>query len=151
MENKPTPQEYEKYIKSINSDELVFSCNPEFNSRITEKIKKVREEIDTFISDEAVYKLLAERLNTMYSELNKYYNQYVEGKFEGAFEDCINQNGQYVVLSSIKDFYNFISDPQGNLNRYLFDSNVRDYLGLNPVNSDILDSLKKQRGDAPNF
>lgn len=67
------------------------------------------------------------------------------------FEDCINQNGQYVVLSSIKDFYNFISDPQGNLNRYLFDSNVRDYLGLNPVNSDILDSLKKQRGDAPNF
>jgi len=27
------------------------------------------------------------------------------------------------------------------LNKYLFDSNVRDYLGLNPVNQDILNSL----------
>ena len=65
------------------------------------------------------------------------------------YEHCINQNGQYVVLAKISDYCKFITDQNGNLNRHLFDSNVRDYLGLNPVNSDILRSLKEFEG--PNF
>ncbi|MCR5602502.1 MAG: AIPR family protein [Lachnospiraceae bacterium] len=40
-------------------------------------------------------------------------------------------------------------NKKGNLERRLFDSNVRDYLGLNPVNRDILNSLKKCEG--PDF
>lgn len=65
------------------------------------------------------------------------------------YEQCINQNGQYVVLSKLQDYCAFISNAQGKLNKCLFDSNVRDYLGLNPVNVDILESL--QKSDGPDF
>jgi len=43
----------------------------------------------------------------------------------------------YVVLAKLNDYYKFITDEQGNLRRYLFDSNVRDFLGRVPVNEDI--------------
>lgn len=57
------------------------------------------------------------------------------------FEQCINQDGQYIVLASLKAYYAFLQDSKGKLNKRLFDSNVRDYLGLNPVNNDIQNSL----------
>ena len=65
------------------------------------------------------------------------------------FEEFINQDGQYVVLASLKKYYEFLQDSKGNLNKRLFDSNVRDYLGLNPVNDDIQKSLVNNSG--PNF
>lgn len=65
------------------------------------------------------------------------------------YEQCINQNGQYVLLTKLSDYYNFITDETGKLNKKLFDANVRDYLGLNPVNLDILTSLSNVEG--PNF
>ena len=65
------------------------------------------------------------------------------------YEQCINQNGQYVLLTKLSDYYNFITDETGKLNKKLFDANVRDYLGLNPVNLDILTSLSNVGG--PNF
>lgn len=43
------------------------------------------------------------------------------------------------------DFYNFLKAENGELKRYLFDSNVRDYNGLNKTNSDILYTLENQR------
>lgn len=83
-----------------------------------------------------------EKLLTRYREQPKH-------TLELKYEQCINQDGQYVVLSTLSDYCNFISDSKGNLNKHLFDSNVRDYLGLNPVNTDILTSLKTK--DGPNF
>ena len=55
----------------------------------------------------------------------------------------------YVVLADLKEYANFVTDETGQLRRYLFDSNVRDYLGRTQVNKDILTSL----GDAsaPDF
>ena len=35
----------------------------------------------------------------------------------------------YIVLSGLKEYADFVTDDGGNLRRYLFDSNVRDYLG----------------------
>ena len=65
------------------------------------------------------------------------------------YESCINQNGQYMVLAKLIDYYDFIIDSDENLNRRIFDSNVRDYLGLNPVNADIMKSLADS--DNPEF
>lgn len=83
------------------------------------------------------------------SRLLARYREQPNSTLELTYEHCINQNGQYVVLAKISDYCKFITDQNGNLNRHLFDSNVRDYLGLNPVNSDILRSLKESEG--PNF
>lgn len=77
------------------------------------------------------------------------YREQPNSTLDLKYEHCINQDGQYVVLSKLSDYCKFITDERGNLNRHLFDSNVRDYLGLNPVNSDILKSLREN--DSPNF
>lgn len=55
----------------------------------------------------------------------------------------------YVVLANLGEYNSFIVDEQGNLRRYLFDSNVRDFLGSNRVNSEMLASLADAL--APNF
>jgi AIPR protein len=55
----------------------------------------------------------------------------------------------YVLLVRLEDYWKFVSDENGQLRRYLFDSNVRDYLGSNPVNEDIGRSLADE--DAPDF
>ena len=77
------------------------------------------------------------------------YRERPNGTLELKYEHCINQEGQYVVVATLSDYCKFITDDKSNLNRHLFDSNVRDYLGLNPVNKDILKSLKET--DGPNF
>ena len=61
----------------------------------------------------------------------------------------VHDGDNYVVIVRLEDYYKFVSDESGMLRRYLFDSNVRDYLGLNEVNSDI-DSTLKNPG-AANF
>ncbi len=55
----------------------------------------------------------------------------------------------YVLLVRLEDYWKFVSDETGRLRRYLFDSNVRDYLGSNPVNEDIGRSLADENG--PDF
>ncbi len=55
----------------------------------------------------------------------------------------------YVLLVRIEDYWRFVSDENKNLRRYLFDSNVRDYLGKNQVNEDIASSLADD--SAPDF
>lgn len=77
------------------------------------------------------------------SSLLKKYRENPNRTLELAFEQCINQNGQYIVLANLKKYYEFITDGNGKLNRHLFSSNVRDYLGLNPVNQDIAKTLKE--------
>jgi hypothetical protein len=50
-------------------------------------------------------------------------------------------NTNYIILSKLEDFYRFITDDSGRLRRYLFESNVRDYLTDSPVNRDIEQTL----------
>lgn len=55
----------------------------------------------------------------------------------------------YVLLVRLEDYWRFVSEENGNLRRYLFDSNVRDFLGAKGVNDDIARSLAD--ADAPDF
>lgn len=55
----------------------------------------------------------------------------------------------YVLLVRLEDYWIFVSDDNGQLRRYLFDSNVRDYLGTNQVNEEIARSLADTT--APDF
>ena len=55
----------------------------------------------------------------------------------------------YVVLSSLKDYFEFITDENGNLRRYIFESNVRDWQGNVEVNRDIRKTLES--GDDIDF
>jgi hypothetical protein len=55
----------------------------------------------------------------------------------------------YVLLVRLDDYWKFVSDASGSLRRYLFDSNVRDFLGGNQVNEEIARSLADPT--APDF
>lgn len=50
----------------------------------------------------------------------------------------------YVVLSSLVDYYKFTVDEEGNLRKYIFDSNVRDFQGYVEVNKDIDETLQRE-------
>lgn len=78
------------------------------------------------------------------SELFALYQKKRQYDLALPFVKQIEQNGGHVVLARLTDYYHFISDEEGHLRKYLFDSNVRDYMGLNNVNEDILDSLRNK-------
>lgn len=48
----------------------------------------------------------------------------------------------YIVLSSLRGYYKFVTDENGNLRRHIFESNVRDYQGSVEVNKDIQKTLE---------
>ena len=64
-------------------------------------------------------------------------------------EQLAGEEGSYVLLVRLSSYAKFVSDEKGNLKRYLFDSNVRDFLGGNRVNLDIANSLADH--DSPDF
>jgi hypothetical protein len=65
-------------------------------------------------------------------------------------QECLTAGQEgYVVLARLTDYCEFVRDGQGHLRRYLFDSNVRAFLGENLVNSDISRTLAD--ASAPNF
>lgn len=64
-------------------------------------------------------------------------------------EQLSGENGAFVMLVRLDAYVNFLNDERGNLRRYLFDSNIRDFLGENGVNQDILSSLEDS--GAPDF
>lgn len=80
------------------------------------------------------------------SKLLARYRERPNSTLELPYQQCVTQDSQYIVLAALDDYYHFISDKEGKLNRHLFDANVRDYLGLNPVNIDISASLRSPSG-----
>jgi len=65
-------------------------------------------------------------------------------------QECLTAGQEgYVVLARLKDYCAFVQDDKGGLRRYLFDSNVRAFLGINLVNADISETLEAEAG--PNF
>lgn len=75
-----------------------------------------------------------EKILKAYRELPKY-------SLSLNFQEYLTQDEQYVLLTKLKDYYTFITNEEGKLRKYLFDSNVRDFMGLTAVNEDILSTL----------
>lgn len=60
-------------------------------------------------------------------------------------ENYISREGRnYILLCALAAYHQFISDSAGNLRRYLFDSNIRDYLGEVLINRDIHATLARK-------
>lgn len=84
------------------------------------------------------------------AELVELYRQVKTFSIDLPVQECLTAGQEgYVVLAKLSDYCSFVRDEKGNLRRYLFDSNVRAYLGENLVNSDISRTLADP--SAPNF
>ena len=82
------------------------------------------------------------------SELLSLYRKKPEYELELLHSGVISYSQEcFIVLCNLKDYFSFITDESGKLKKYLFDSNVRDYLGSNSVNDDIMMSLKNNDAD----
>lgn len=82
------------------------------------------------------------------SELLSLYRKKPEFELELKHSGIISYNQEcFIVLSNLKDYYDFITDESNKLKKYLFDSNVRDYMGMNSVNEDIYSSLQHNDAD----
>jgi hypothetical protein len=82
------------------------------------------------------------------SELIELHRKAPNFSLELPFIENLSSGERYIVLVNLKDYYNFITD-EGKLRRYLFDSNVRDFMGLNRVNEDIRETLNNP--NSPDF
>lgn len=82
------------------------------------------------------------------SELIDLYRKTPNFSLEIPFIEDLSSGQTYILLVKLNDYYSFIQD-NGKLRRYLFDSNVRDFMGLNRVNEDIKATLNND--DSPDF
>ena len=48
-------------------------------------------------------------------------------------KECLTHGKQMVVLANLSDYFNFITYEDKKIRKYLFDSNVRDFMGINTV------------------
>jgi hypothetical protein len=79
------------------------------------------------------------------TELIERYRKTKQFALDLPFQDHLAGTGEgYIIVAKLEDYYRFVSDDKGDLRRYLFDSNVRDYLGENKVNVDISASLENE-------
>ena len=82
------------------------------------------------------------------TELLTLYRKKPEYELELKHSGVISYNQEcFIVLCNLKDYFDFITDASNKLKKYLFDSNVRDYMGLNSVNEDIYSSLQNNDAD----
>lgn len=82
------------------------------------------------------------------TELVELHRKIPNYTLELPFVEALAKGERYVVLVRLSDYFKFISE-EGKLRRYLFESNVRDFMGLNRVNEDIKATL--ERADSPDF
>ena len=75
------------------------------------------------------------------AELLQAFRERPKYSLELSFQECLTQDKQYVLLVKLVDYFKFITDEKLCLRKYLFDSNVRDFMGINAVNTDILKTL----------
>lgn len=57
------------------------------------------------------------------------------------------EGSNYIFLCTLPDYYKAVCDKEGNLRRYLFESNVRDYLGNGRIAQDIAATLSQQQAE----
>lgn len=63
-------------------------------------------------------------------------------------QNAISGNG-HVALVQLRDYWRFLADENGDLQRHIFDWNVRDFAGSDGVNSEIRASV--EASDGPEF
>ena len=65
------------------------------------------------------------------------------------YRENATSGSSHVALVSLRDYVAFLTDSDGNLNRHIFDWNVRDYQGNIEINKEIRSSLDDEQ--APDF
>jgi hypothetical protein len=125
------------YVSRGNTDDLGAS--------VLARSRQLCELIGSFFSDSSV------RFDFVgATQLVSLFRQTKQFSLDLPFIEHVSAGiGSYILLARLDDYWRFVSDETGNLRRYLFDSNVRDFLRGTRVNDDIAESLRTE--SAPDF
>lgn len=112
------------------------------SSQVSDSVKGRMAQLETQVKD-AFSKASAEGIFVGSADLLSLYRKAKDENLALPFQAFLtHDDNNYVVIATLKDYFDFVKDGDGKLRRYLFDSNVRDFLGYNSVNSDIDFTLK---------
>ena len=107
------------------------------NHNILKKSQKIKSQTEKLLSviEKCEFKFLGadELLRICTTKVNDASDLTISSSFQ--------EDEHFVTTVNIKDFYDFITDSEGKLKQYFFDRNVRNFLGNNKTNQDILESL----------
>lgn len=134
------------YLPSFKVN-FVYSCRGD-TSDIADNVRARGDQIGRLIA----HYFSASASNVIYCGATELIEKFRKNRviLNLAYTDyLLSSDNGYVLLSSLKSYAKFITDESGNLRRYVFDSNVRDFLGTNRVNKDIEETLNNTT--SPNF
>lgn len=84
------------------------------------------------------------RLMTIYKEINNSITREIVIAKNVSFPEIEGAKQAYLGLVSMKEYMKLITDEEGALLQGVFYDNVRGYLGENPVNNEIINTLKNK-------
>ena len=110
---------------------------------IIARADQIKEELERLFSNcYTDYSFIgSSELLTLYRKKPEYELELVHSGIISYSQEC------FIVLCNLKDYYDFITEDSHKLKKYLFDSNVRDFMGMNSVNEDIFTSLQHNDAD----
>ena len=77
--------------------------------------------------------------------LYKYFLEKVNADSYLKFTESFSNENNYVILTKLSDYYDFLLDEKKQLRKDLFDANVRDYQGHNETNVEIGNTLSSEK------
>lgn len=111
------------------------------HTKVKNKAKKFEENTQDLLSgSETEVKFFGAREILEHFRAEKTYTLQLE--FTESFSKGKND---YAILCDLVNYYKFVVDDLGNLKKYIFESNVRDYQGEVEVNKDIKRTLESGR------
>lgn len=130
---------------AIGKPRIIFSivyASRGDTSRIGNEVKARASQIENLLNENFSYS----RSNFIFIGAEELIEMHRKGKSFALtlpiLEHLATSSESYVSLVRLDDYRQFVSDENAHLRRYLFDSNVRDYLGSNGVNLDIAQTLE---------
>jgi len=113
----------------------------QINQQITNRVNMLKELVAGYFSDVTVeVNLIGAKELLDLSRIEKTYTLTIK-----AIENPLSTGpNNFVILSSLLDYYDFITDENDNLRKYIFNANVRDFQGKVEVNNDIDKTLKDE-------
>ncbi|WP_133513260.1 AIPR family protein, partial [Candidatus Thiosymbion oneisti] len=119
-------------------------------AQITGRVEKELRDLESkklFSSVEFNY-YDADKLKQAYREINRKTVKEVSFHNHVALPEIPGVRQSFVGSISAKEYVRLISDNENNLQKYLFEDNVRDYQGYNKVNREIERTIKNSKEQA---
>jgi hypothetical protein len=139
---------YRKLSAKMSGFSLNYSYSSRGNSEMVGESITARAEQIKAISHDCFGNLNVNFYFHGSAELVELHRKIPNFCLELPYSEVLSRGERYVLLANLKDYYGFVTDDN-KLRRYLFDSNVRDFMGINRVNEDIKDTLENE--ESPDF